>query len=207
MTDAKIWVGLIAAAGSSERMGSCKALLKLPDERTFVGALKEALTTAGADYVVVTLPEGENAKAVNEEVKGPKVLAVANRHMEWGLAGSIVTALNRAAICRALVVCPVDMPFATAPLIGALLGALDQGALIARPRLGDRTGHPVAFSWKVFGDLRRVAPHGSARDVIAEHLKNEGEVVDVPWADPRVCVNINTPGAHREMLASGLGPK
>src|SRR5690606_19945514 len=103
-----------------------------------------------------------------------------------GLAGSLATALSLVPDeVGALVMCPVDMPFVTAPLVSRLLAALFGGALAAVPVVNGERGHPVAFARALFDELRACAGAGGggARAVLAAH---EAELALVPWGDPRV---------------------
>ena len=182
--------GLVAAAGRSSRMGEAKALLRI-DGAPFVTRLVDAFLAAGLAPVVVTLPDGTDATAVREALAGRAVTAVPNAYPDEGLSGSVRTALEHIQDVAALVLSPVDAPFASVELVRALVDALfaEQGAA-AVPVVEGTRGHPVAFARGAFELLWTADAHGGPRGVLDELAPR---VVEVSWNDARVTVNVNTP--------------
>ncbi len=193
-------LGLVAAAGKSERMGRPKALLPLDDE-LFVTRLARVLLGASASPVVVTVPEPPDDIPVRNALTDIDVVVTRNLAPADGLAGSIATALadslHVSSDVDALVLCPVDMPFVTRALVHELVAAVSEGALAAVPVVDGARGHPLVVARALFGELADCAQGGGARAVLDRH---EGELALLPWADARVVCNINTPADYERVM-------
>lgn len=130
---------VILAAGAGARMGGKpKALLTLPDRRTFL----EAVFVPGA-IVVVAEP---HAAATGAEARRLGATVVVNPAPHEGMISSIRAALPHVAGADAVVIHPVDHPLADAAPVRA---AATRGEIVL-PGTPARPGHPVAFgadSW------------------------------------------------------------
>ena len=188
--------GLIAAAGSSARMGQCKALLPLSGATTFVERLAHVFLTAGLDPVVVTVPPGDDGERIQQALSQLPVLCVQNEAPELGLSGSVLTALRHAAEPEALVLSPVDCPFVDAELVRSLLLLLGTAAAAA-PEVDGVRGHPVAFARATFELLLTCAPRGGPRAVL-DALG--ADVALLPWPDARVVEDVDTPEDYQRLL-------
>lgn len=174
-------------------MGRTKALLPIDDE-VFVVRLSRALSSAGASPVVVTVPEPPDDAPVLSALRTLPVTAVRNASPDDGLAGSLATALALfPADAEAMVVCPVDMPFVTTPLVERLARLVEAGAPAAVPVVDDAWGHPVVVSRALFDEVSRCAAEGGLRAVLDRHLD---DVALLPWDDRRILENINTPADY-----------
>jgi len=198
------WAGLIAAAGDSARMGSPKALLENQDGLTFVEVLSRAYLEAGLSPVIVTVPPPPVGEAVAERLAGLAVRVLPNAAPRRGLSGSVETALRSITPGHAgLVLCPVDVPFASAPLIRAMIDALAEPEsewLAAVASYGGLPGHPVAFGRELFEDLLDCDRSGGPRAVLKAHAPR---VLPYAWHDPQILHNLNTPEAYRDAYAEG----
>lgn len=186
---------LVAAAGSSSRMGACKALLPFAGNLAFVRRLAEVYVFAGADPVIVTLPEHEQAR-VRTQLAGLPVVLVENDDPARGLTGSVTTALTRATAAEALLISPVDCPFVDAGLVHTLVASLRAG-VAAVPIVGDARGHPVAFARAAFELLWGAGEIGGPRAVLAAL---GDDVVEVPWGDPRIVEDVDTPADYQRLF-------
>jgi molybdenum cofactor cytidylyltransferase len=189
---------LVAAAGRSERMGRCKALLPL-GSTTFVAQLCRVFSRAGCDPVVVTAPEGPSGELVRGALAELSARVVDNAFMEQGLSGSVRTALAEAPEVDALLLCPVDMPFVTPALVRKLVAALEAEteAAAAVPVVDGARGHPVLLGRALFADLAKADELGGPRGVLAAKAAS---VREVAWGDPRVLVNVNTPEVFERVM-------
>ena len=186
---------LVAAAGASSRMGKCKALLPFGNGVVFARRIAEVYLNAGCAPVVVTVPDAE-ADAVRAQLVGLPVLVGKNAHPEQGLTGSVMTALSHAASAEALLISPVDCPFVDVILVHTLMAALRRG-VAAVPVVGDLRGHPAAFAKPAFELLWDAGNRGGPRAVL-EALGDD--VFLVPWSDPHVCEDVDTPDDYERLF-------
>ena len=193
--------GVIAAAGASTRMGACKALLPFSDNVVFVQRLAEVFTAAGLDPVVVTVPDAEpEASNIERHLTHLRVTTSENERPGDGLTGSVITGLLHAVDAEAIIVVPVDCPFADVSLVQSLLIGLSMG-MAAVPLVEGRRGHPVAFSRPTFELLWSAAALGGPRGVL-DALG--ADVIEVPWSDPRVCDDVDTPEDYQRLFGRKL---
>jgi CTP:molybdopterin cytidylyltransferase MocA len=120
-------------------------------------------------------------------------LLVSRKAEALGPAGSLAVAalrLTQLDADGALLVTPVDAAPVTAPTMAALRARLKQPErLAARPRHGERGGHPVLLRPEVLDPYRRTSPP-PLRDV----LRGLGDrVADVAVDDDRILVDVDTP--------------
>lgn len=177
-------------------MGQCKALLPLSGATTFVERLAHVFLTAGLDPVLVTVPPGEDGKRIQQALSQLPVMCVENEAPELGLSGSVLTALRHAAEPDGLVLSPVDCPFVDAELVRSLLLLL-RTAVAAAPEVAGVRGHPVAFSRATFELLLTCAARGGPRAVL-DALGPD--VALLPWPDPRVIEDVDTPEDYERLL-------
>lgn len=182
---------LVAAAGKSARMGQHKALLKL-DGETFVARNVAAFAEAGMGRIFVTLPESEAVadqicSAINHEV-----IFLKNTFMHRELLGSVQTVLSHHTFSSdALLVTPVDAPFASAALIAHLCAALNvDPSSIVFPTYQGQPAHPLVISRPFFAQALALDDNTSLRDLVA---RNQASVTSIEWPDSRITLNINTP--------------
>lgn len=190
-------VGVIAAAGRSSRMGMNKALLPFSRGKVFVSRIADVMLAAGLAPVVVTTPDDEETAAVIAAhlIEVP-AQPMKNEWPERGLTGSVLTALASAPDADSVVLTPVDCPFIDVTLVHALLVALRRG-VAAAPVVSGVRGHPVAFARPAFELLWSAADRGGPRAVL-DALGDD--VVDVPWIDPRVCEDVDTPEDYERLF-------
>ena len=189
-------MGLVAAAGASRRMGSPKALLPwdFDDDGGHVGDrfvthLVAAMLGGGVDTVTVTVPDDDDTASAIADLVGDHAVCVRNPLPAQGLTGSIIAALDAGGHdVDVLVLCPVDVPFATPALVRALIATVINGAEAAVVAVDGVRGHPVAFGRGVFEALRRAGDAGGPRQVLAMLTR----VVEVAAADRRLVVDVNT---------------
>lgn len=203
------FVGVVAAAGASSRMGRPKALLPHPAGGTFVEHLARQFLDAGCQRLFVSLPDDvEDALTITMKVLSLPVDADVNvacgpnQHMQQGLMGTVWTVLDAADLEVPLVLAPVDLPVAPVAIVQALVTTCTAGAAVVEVDVeGVPTrGHPVAFAPST-ADLLRTQTDGGPRAAL-QTLEAAGRVAVVRGEDARSTWNMNTPADHQQVLDS-----
>lgn len=179
-------VGLLLAAGSGERFGGPKALVRSAGEPWVVRAVR-VLRDGGCDPVVVVV--GAAADAV-EDLLDPATVVVRAEDWATGMGASLRAGLETVTTydADAVLVHLVDLPDVGPAVVRRLVDVASTDAL-ARARYGDAPGHPVLLGrdhWAgaaaaATGD-RGARDHLAGRDVRhidCSDLAN-GEDVDEP---------------------------
>ena len=185
---------ILTAAGESARMGSPKPLLSWHDT-TLLEFQVACLLEGGASEVVVVL--GHRADDVVSYVKGDRVRHVVNRRYREGRSTSVRSGVEAISpSCQAIMLLAVDQP-RTPQIVSRIVQAhVDGDALITAPRHLGRGGHPLVFSASLKHELLRISEqHQGLREVFQRH---RDEVLEVPFDDPVVRLDFNTPAEYEE---------
>ncbi len=192
--------GIVLAAGQSSRMGQPKALLRMPDEETFVGQVIRTLREGGvSDVLVVGRPEDGVLKA---HVAGimPPTSYVENPAPGRGQLSSMLAGIDHAQAlgAHAVMVMPVDIPLVRPRTVAQILSAFSAGtAPIVRATHGGRHGHPVIFGEAVFADLRSADPREGAKAVLRAHA---ARILNVEVDDPGVLADVDVPEDYARLF-------
>jgi molybdenum cofactor cytidylyltransferase len=183
-------MGIVLAAGRSERMGRAKALLRVGD-RSFLRCAVETLADGGcADVVVVVSSTDAEAEA---RTAGARVAW--NDAMDAEQVDSLRAGLEVATPdASAALVLPVDHPLVRPATVRSLVDAHSRrpGAVV-RPMHAGRPGHPTLLPHRIWRDImERDLPRG-ARSVVESPAT---ERVDVDVDDAGVLADIDTPEAY-----------
>jgi molybdenum cofactor cytidylyltransferase len=188
-------------------MGFPKALLLTRDGRTFLTAIASAFAAAGIeDIIVVTGRDHERIEeALARERLPVSPRLVRNPDPSRGQLSSLVVGIDAApSDAPAAVVTLVDVPLLTADTIRLVVSEWQRShALIVRPAVGDRHGHPVVFDRRLFAELRQAPADVGAKAVIRAHA---AEVVNVPVLDPGCLVDVDTPGEYTALNRPRVAP-
>ena len=162
-------VAVVLAAGAGRRIGSPKALLPIGGT-TFLAHVARALQRPGVAEVVAVIGHGARRVAASAGLP-PGLALVVNPQPDDGMLGSVARGLEAAEArgADAVLLHPVDHPFASPATTDAVLAALAGGALVAVPTYGGRRGHPGGFARAVWPALRAAPPARGARAVLADH--------------------------------------
>lgn len=187
-------VGLvILAAGAGTRLGGvAKALLKLPDGRTFLESIVQTARQVGLSEAVIVVgkPFGDAVAAAGRALG---CILADNPAPERGMASSVAVGFEKlealaAPSCNAAWLWPVDHPTVSPATLRDLLAVLGDHAG-ARPTFGGRGGHPPLISRSLWPSLASCADApGGARTVLAA-----ADVVDVAVDDRGVVRDVDTP--------------
>lgn len=190
---------IILAAGTSARMGSPKALLKI-GEKTFVEHIVDVLSSAGILNLSIVL--GANAEIIRERLGlfGEKI--VINERWQDGQLSSVLAglrSLDRKNI-QGILICPVDRPLITREVIADMLLLFRQSrkSIVVPTYKGER-GHPVIVGRSLFSELERAPADVGARAVLWSHPE---EIAESPTENNGILLNIDTPENYQRRLPS-----
>lgn len=195
-------VAVILAAGGGHRLGtSPKALLRLPDGRSFLAAIHASACAAGVErFVVVVGPPHDQATAAEASRLGMDVAW--NPAPERGMASSVALGFDHVLATApddVALLWPVDHPAVQTATVQTILARAHVACAVV-PTLGGRGGHPTVFGRDLWPELAAcgTAPEG-ARTVLrglAGRATDAGPCrVRVPVSDPGVRVDVDTPRA------------
>jgi molybdenum cofactor cytidylyltransferase len=185
--------GLILAAGRSSRMGDFKPLLPIGG-KSMLRCVLDMLRAAGAGPVCVVT--GRQREDVMAHLAGEDIIFVHNaRFAETQMLDSLCLGLRALkGRCARVMLCPVDVPLASAATARALLG---QPGDFVRPVVDGRPGHPVVLSERAIPlVLGYDGPGGLGGAVTALGLS----VTDIPVSDPGALMDADTPEDYRRLL-------
>lgn len=166
--------GIVLAAGAGSRAGGPKALMRLPDERSWIAVACGTLLDGGCTRVLVVL--GAMARLARPLVPADDRVAIVEApDWEHGMSASLRAGLAGASGDAALITL-VDLPDLPTAVVERLLAT---GGL-AQAVYGGRPGHPVLMP---AGDWAGAAAtlHGDrgAREYVVAHGVTEVECGDL----------------------------
>lgn len=180
--------GIVLAAGASERMGRCKALLRI-GKRPAVEVVLGALSGAGLSPVAVVV--GRHADEILSEADLGDAEIVDHPGWAAGRTSSIQAGLRALPDdCRAVVLALVDMPYVKSSTVEALVDtfhALPNSQAVI-PIHRNRRGHPILLARSLFAKIDALGPDEPLRNLL-----RDARAVEVPVDDPGVLVDLDTP--------------
>ena len=180
-------VGILLAAGASQRFGADKLTHILPDgDLVAVRACRNLL--AGTDKVVVVLRPGGEVLAIQLQAEGAEVRICTNA--EQGMSASLVFGIQTCPEAAGWLIALADMPWIMPMTIRKVADALRLGARIALPCWQGRRGHPVGFSHALGPELFALSGDVGAKAVIQSNIELI-HIIDCD--DPGVLQDIDRP--------------
>jgi len=188
---------LIPAAGTSERLGHAKQLVKLGGTALIQNAVNIAQSIGPYEILVVT---GANAKAVKDAVPHPPVRWVHNPDWLSGMGGSI--ALGAAETCpesTGLMVLLCDQWRVQEKDLRTLAETwqTDPGRIVCAHSNGINMP-PVIFPSGCLDGLRKLKGHQGARNLLKEHAD-----LLIPVSIKNATFDLDTPTQLGEMGSEG----
>ncbi|MCA9665067.1 MAG: nucleotidyltransferase family protein [Myxococcales bacterium] len=158
--------GLIPAAGASRRLGRDKRRLPVGDGRCVLEVTVDTLRSAGLEPLVVVL-EPDSPCAALSGLAGARL--VTNPEPSRGMLSSIRHGLRALpGDVDAVAIQPGDHPFVPIAAVVALAAELEaSGALLLRPRYGQRAGHPLLLLRALFEEAMACDDGVGLRQLVA----------------------------------------
>ncbi len=195
-------VAILLSAGDSERMGSPKALLPWHGQPLLSHQLQQIQKSRLSECVVVLGRDADRLKRIVNPLMRPgwKARSVYNpRHAE-GKCGSVLCGLTALpAHPDGVMVAAVDQPL-DYRILNALLAAAENewersGAACRRaivvPSFRGRRGHPPLFCSSLISELMGISEESQGLKAVIR--RDPARVLQVPWDDPGVLLNLNAP--------------
>jgi molybdenum cofactor cytidylyltransferase len=149
-------IGIVLAAGSSQRLGRPKQSLPFGDTSLLGWALRN-IEQSALDRVLVVV--GGAAEETLAGLDPSRASVVLNPDHDSGCSSSLLAGIDAAGPCAAVMMLLGDMPGVDATVIDSVLTAWrQQPTWAAVTRYQDRLGHPFVFSAAAVPTLR--ALHG-----------------------------------------------
>ncbi len=177
-------VGVLLAAGRSERFGGHKLLAPLPDGTAVAVAAARNLIDALPDSIAVLRP-GDEILASLLAAEGLRI--VVNPDADHGMGTSLARGVA-AGDADGWVIALADMPAIKPATISAVAAALAAGAALAAPVYRGQRGHPTGFARRFRAALTALGGDRGGRDILAQHAR-ELRLIDVD--DAGVLVDID----------------
>lgn len=186
---------IVLAAGRSSRMGTSNKLTETVGDAPMVRHAVTAALASKADPVVVVT--GHEAERVRAALAGLPVVFAHNAAYADGLSTSLRTGLAAIpADADAALVLLGDMPLVRAADCDSVLGGLArENALIAMATSGGGRGNPVAWSARLFPELRATEGDAGGRALMSRYAD---QLVDVEIGDA-AGADADTPAALAEV--------
>jgi molybdenum cofactor cytidylyltransferase len=178
-------------------MGRDKALLPYRG-RTFLETIIAKLREAGVERVAVVL--GHHAEEIKRAAKLDDVEVAINRDYASGQTSSLQAGLRtlESPDLEAIVLCLVDHPAVSAPVIRELIAAFQKSrAPVVIPTFSSQRGHPVLIGRELFPQLTSLDSNEGANTVIRRYCKAT-QFIEVE--DPGILLDIDDPEAYRRLM-------
>jgi molybdenum cofactor cytidylyltransferase len=180
-------IGILLAAGASQRFGADKLTRILPDGNLVaVRACRNLL--AGTDAVLAVVRPGGEALAAQLQAEGAEVRVCTDA--EQGMSASLVFGIRACPEATGWLIALADMPWIAPMTIRKVADALRLGAPLAVPRWQGRRGHPVGFSHVLGPDLVALSGDVGAKAVLQAYLEL-AHIIDCD--DPGILQDIDKP--------------
>lgn len=200
------FAAMIAAAGTSSRMGMPKALCHI-NGKPAISFLAEQFARACDCEIFITLPD-EMIASLRPWSLPTKTRVLANRFHHLGYFGSIKTVVEHCHDLDGLFITPVDVPACDVKLIRTMALVLSlRSTCVVVPHFFHCAGHPVLLSRHFFKEILEWQNSGGLRGFICEHEQRRCALM---WPDAYITGNINSASdrknaANAEFAATPYG--
>ncbi len=160
-------VGVLLAAGNSERFGSNKLMYPLEDGLTVAVSAARNLVNAVPESIAIIKP-GQQQLASSLSALGLAVIE--NPKADEGMGTSLALGIQASIDANGWLIALADMPWVKPKTIHALADRLIKGVSMVAPSYEQTRGHPVGFSSDWRDDLLNLSGDKGARHLLNEHV-------------------------------------
>lgn len=159
-------VGILLAAGQSERFGSNKLLhpVKNNNPMILISAKKLLEVLPGSIAVI-----NKALLTYKPELEQLGMKVIINDQAKQGIGSSIACGVSASEAATGWLIALADMPYIKTETILLLANKLKEGASIVAPQFEQHRGHPVGFNQSYKIDLLALNEDVGARHIIARH--------------------------------------
>jgi nicotine blue oxidoreductase len=188
---------IILSAGSSERMGMHKALLKFDNNHTFLSKIAETFAMVGVEQILVVV-SAELLSILNEKIQNlpEKVLFVLNDNPGLGRFYSLQKGVQQLKQDNHCFFQNIDNPLVSDNVLENLLKH-KQKADVLIPVFENNPGHPVLFGPHVTQEIMKQVEPGIRIDYFLKRF----DTIRIELSDKSIAVNINS---REDYLAAGF---
>lgn len=182
-------VGILLAAGRSQRFGSNKLLHPVTGNTPMLLVSAQKLVTALPESIAVIHPD---LVACTDQLEELGLRVVVNEQADRGIGSSIACGVLANADATGWLIALADMPYIKTETMLLLADRLRQGAAIVAPVIEcqgeQQRGHPVGFDQRYKKELIALDDDVGARRVIADH---QDRLELVPTDDAGVTMDVD----------------
>ena len=168
-------VGILLAAGQSQRFGSNKLLHPVVENTPMLMvSAKKLANVLPASIVVIN----KQLESFSEKLQELGLQVVINEQAEQGMGSSIACGVKYSKDAAGWLIVLADMPYLQEKTLSLLADKLKESAGIIAPLYKKQRGHPVGFGNVYLEELISLDKDLGARNIIEKH-KNQLELLAV----------------------------
>ena len=188
---------IILSAGSSERMGMHKALLKFDNNHTFLSKIAKTYAKVGVEQILVVI-SAELLSILNEKIQTlpEKVLFVLNDNPGLGRFYSLQSGVQNLIKNNHCFFQNIDNPLVSENVLENLITHKHKADVLI-PVFENKPGHPVLFGPYVTQEIMKRVEPGIRIDYFLKRLNTKR----IEFQDKSIVVNINS---QEDYLAAGF---
>lgn len=186
---------IILAAGRSSRMGAFKALLPF-GPKTVIESCIDAMRDAGVQTVIVVVG-ADRAADVQEHLQDSNLVFAVNPDAGSEMSASIALGVSVVPDkIKAVLILPVDHAAVPAEAISTVFDEWKKGAVLVKPVIGERGGHPVLVDLRFRNELLNLNPAQGLKGLFDAH---KAQVARVPVHSNYVARDMDTWDDYRAL--------
>jgi len=166
---------IILAAGRSTRMGSFKPLLPF-GPKTMIETCVDVMRAAGVETVIIVV-SADRAAEVQQYLQDSNVVFAVNP--DAGSEMSVSVALGVRAVpddIKGVLILPVDHAAVPPEAISTVVDEWKTGAVLVKPVIGERGGHPVLVDLRFRKELLNLNPAEGLKGLFDAHASQVARV-------------------------------